>query len=122
MTGANIKGLIQALPQFREILGRLSVHIWVRGALGQGAWCQRLGGFARLGMLQWVVQGRWRAGRTWRARCALLPHLTVSVLHPAHHTLLKMYPNHPNHSTLVQSPDLVRAQEHHQRARPDCAG
>lgn len=29
MTGSSIKGLIQALPQFREMLGRLSVHIYI---------------------------------------------------------------------------------------------
>ena len=34
MSGASIRGLIQALPQFREVLGRLSVHIWVRGVGG----------------------------------------------------------------------------------------
>lgn len=29
MSSTNIKALIQALPQFREILGRLSVHIYI---------------------------------------------------------------------------------------------
>ncbi|KAI8472381.1 MAG: Sec1-like protein [Monoraphidium minutum] len=33
MTGSSIKGLIAALPQFRETLGRLSVHIWVSSEL-----------------------------------------------------------------------------------------
>lgn len=31
-----MRGLIQALPQFREVLGRLSVHIWVGGMLRRG--------------------------------------------------------------------------------------
>jgi hypothetical protein len=29
MNTGNIKALIQALPQFRDILGRLSVHIFI---------------------------------------------------------------------------------------------
>lgn len=33
MSTGNIRGLIQALPQFREVLGRLSVHIFVSSEL-----------------------------------------------------------------------------------------
>eukprot|EP00882_Tetradesmus_deserticola_P028999 GHRQ01032372.1.p2 GENE.GHRQ01032372.1~~GHRQ01032372.1.p2 ORF type:complete len:110 (+),score=23.61 GHRQ01032372.1:302-631(+) len=33
MSTGNIRGLIQALPQFREVLGRLSVHISVSSEL-----------------------------------------------------------------------------------------
>lgn len=29
MSGSSIRGLIQALPQFRDVLARLSAHIWV---------------------------------------------------------------------------------------------
>jgi hypothetical protein len=33
MSGASIRQLIAALPQFRDVLARLSVHIWVRRCL-----------------------------------------------------------------------------------------
>lgn len=33
LSASNIRGLIQALPQFRDVLGRLSLHIAISGEL-----------------------------------------------------------------------------------------
>lgn len=47
MNSGNIKSLIQALPQFRDVLSKLSVHIfisrcvllvWVFVGVGRGLW------------------------------------------------------------------------------------